>query len=181
MLTIEIPDAEYFKEDTGQFVSITGRSIQLEHSLISISKWESLWEKPFFSRKKKTDQEYLSYIKCMTINQNVDPFVYLNLSSDNLDRIKDYISKKMTATVITKRKTGSSSVGQFWTSELIYCYMFMYNIPMECEKWHINRLLTLIEVCQNENAPKEKMSKKAQRDWQRSQNELRKKQYNTKG
>lgn len=162
MLQITIPETELFNSQKSEFVYVKEQTISLEHSLVSISKWESKWHKPFFNRNavqsKKTSEEVLDYIRCMTLTQNVDPNTYLALTANNMKQIEDYINDPMTGTTISEKEGRKASARQV-TSELLYCYMFSMNIPKECEKWHINRLITLIRVCGIENSPKKKMSK----------------------
>lgn len=153
MLQIIIPEREYFDEKTETFINMKSYTLNLEHSLLSISKWESKYHKPFFARNKqdvKTNEEMLYYIKCMTINSNVPDFVYFCLTKKNYKDIETYILDPMTATTV-KNKKGSPGI---ITSELIYYWMVSYRIPFECEKWHINRLLMLIKVCNSMNDPK---------------------------
>lgn len=154
MLEITIPKGEEWDEVNEQFVYTDEVHLVLEHSLLSISKWESKWEKPFFSRKDKTLEEALDYIRCMTITKNVNPETYFLLSEENLNDINNYIQKKMTATTFSN--LGHRPSREIVTSEIIYYQMVTLGIPFECEKWHINRLLTLIKVCSIKNNPKKK-------------------------
>ena len=159
MLKLEIPENELFDEATGMFISTKSTVLQLEHSLISLAKWESKWHKPFMDDKhEKTDEELRDYIRCMTITQNVDPNVYSALSISDIEKIKEYMENPMTATWFNDKKMPKSKQ-RVTTAELIYYWMISLQIPFECERWHINRLLTLIRVCNIENAPKEKMKK----------------------
>lgn len=168
MLQLIIPDSEYFNEQTNEFVQVQGRTIQLEHSLLSLSKWEAKWQKPFLRETpEKTEEEIIDYVRCMTLTQNVDPSVYLNLSDENVEAINDYISSPMTATWFNDRSNKLNR--EIITSELIYYQMIALGIPFECQKWHLNRLLTLIRVCSIKNSPQKKMSK---RDVLRSNREL---------
>ena len=180
MLKITIPAREMFDEKTQTFFSIKEQTLQLEHSLVSLSKWESKWCKSFLSSKEKTREETIDYIKCMTITQNVNPEVYNYLSNSNIQDINDYIEAPMTATTFND----SSQKGrnkEIITSELIYYWMISLNIPMECQKWHINKLLTLIRVCDIKNAPPKKMGRKETINRWAELNAARKKQFNTKG
>ena len=158
MLKLTIPKQELWNEQTQRFVYINEVTLQLEHSLVSLSKWESKWHKPFLSQKQndKTDEEIIDYIRCMTITQNVDPSVYFGIGQEELDRIVAYIEDPMTATTITDRSKNNNR--EVITSEVIYYWMVTFGIPMECQKWHLNRLLTLIKVCNIKNAPAKKMS-----------------------
>lgn len=180
MLPIAIAAGEMWDSAKEEFVYSTKRSILLEHSLISISKWESKWNKPFLSKEPMTPIEFLDYIKCMTLTQNVDPMVYEFLSDDNIDDILNYIDAPMTATIV--RDDPSSDVGkEIVTSELIYYWMVTFNIPFECQKWHINRLITLIKVCETKNKPAKKRSRKDVASQYAALNEARKQQLKTKG
>lgn len=178
MLKIDIPGYEFYDEVNNEFITEDSQSITLEHSLISISKWEMRWNKPFLS-SDKNNEEILDYIKCMNVNSNVSDEVYLRLTNDNLKTINDYINAPMTATTFNERNTKSNR--EVVTSELIYYWMISFNIPMECQKWHINRLLTLIKVCNIKNSPPDKMSKQDLMRRNRQLNAERRKQLNSKG
>lgn len=179
MLQIVVPAVEYWDEANEEFIYKDTQTLQLEHSLVSISKWESKWQKPFLAKSEKTNEEILDYIRCMTITKNVDPEVYTRLSNENVDAINQYIESPMTATRITDRRK-TQSKHQIITSELIYYWMIGYNIPVEFQKWHLNRLLTLIRVCEAENNPK-KMSRKEILAQNAAINEARKRQTGSKG
>jgi hypothetical protein len=154
--------------------------LQLEHSLVSLSKWESKWCKPFFSKKPKTHEETIDYIKCMTLTQNVKPEVYNFLTDENIDQINDYIEAPMTATRVSDRGHKGSS-GEQVTNELIYYWMFTLGIPKECEKWHINRLLTQIKVFNVKNQPPKKRSTREIMSRNAALNAQRRQRLNTKG
>ena len=156
MLTLSIPDTELYDEIKNEFFHIKGQKLVLEHSLVSLSKWESKWQKPFFDKKPKTTEESIDYIRCMTIN-SVDPLVYKGVNQVHMAMVNAYIENPMTATTINQKNTPSREIV---TSELIYYWMVALNIPFECQKWHLNRLLTLINVCNIKNKPPKKMSKK---------------------
>ena len=180
MLEITIPTSEYFDETHGCFKSIKGQTIRIEHSLVSISKWESKWHKPFLVNKERTMEEQIDYIRCMTITQNVDPMVYKCLTNENIRQIKEYIDAPMTATYFSKQEKGKNN-RELITSELIYYWMIALNIPFECQKWHLNRLITLIRVCEIKNQPPKKRSRREIASSYAALNEARKKQLNTKG
>lgn len=177
MLEIYVEGSEQYNEETNEFVTIKPQTIKLEHSLVSISRWESKWHKPFLS-SDKTREEVLDYIRCMTINQ-VDPTVYFSLSAKNFQDINDYIQDSMTATTI-KKMPGMHN-NETVTSELIYYWMVAYEIPFECEKWHINRLLTLIKICNIKNQPAKNMSKREIIEQNRALNAARRQKWHTKG
>lgn len=157
MLSIKIPASENWNERTQEFEYTNETVLKLEHSLVSVSKWEARWEKPFMSGNKTTE-ETVDYIRCMTITQNVNPNVYYSLTSKNIDDVIRYIAKPMTATTFTDRGGKSPSREQI-TAEIVYYQMIALNIPFECQKWHFNRLLTLIRVCNIKNQPAKKRSR----------------------
>ena len=180
MLQITIPGIELWDESREIFTQTKEQTLQLEHSLVSLSKWESKWGKAFLSKQEKTYEETIDYIKCMTITQNVDLNVYNCLSKSIIDKITEYIEAPMTATYFSKEQSSGNSREQV-TSELIYYWMIALNIPFECQKWHLNRLLTLIRVCNIKNQPPKKMSKRAIMSRNAAINAARRKQLNTKG
>lgn len=159
MLKIIVPAAEFFDEINEVFIYKKEQHLQLEHSLVSLSKWESKWNKAFLGRQEKTDEEILDYVRCMTLTQNVDPEVYFRLSAENYAAINAYIEAPMTATCFFDDKQQKRSK-ETVTSELIYYWMISYNIPVEFQKWHLNRLLTLIRVCSIKNSPQKKRSRR---------------------
>lgn len=180
MLRITISDKEYWDDVKEEFVYKKGCTISLEHSLVSLSKWESKYCKPFLTKEAKTRQETIDYVRCMTLTQNVDPGVYNELTYDNFRDIEEYIEAPMTATVFSRdqnRRMGGEQV----TSELIYYWMIALNVPFECQKWHLNRLLTLIKVCNIKNKTPEKRSAKDIMRRNTALNAARRRQYNTRG
>ena len=180
MLEIIIPATEQWDEKNQEFITSKEQILRLEHSLVSLSKWESKWCKPFLSRENKTMEETIDYIKCMTLTQNVDDHVYNLLTIDNIKKVNEYISAPMTATTFndSNKKSGGNEI---ITSELIYYWMISLNIPFECQKWHLNKLFTLIKVCSIKNQPPKKMSKKDIMSRNAALNAARRKQMNTKG
>lgn len=180
MLKIEIPEREYYDNKTERFGTIKGTTLYLEHSLISISKWEAKWHIPFFD-SEKTNEQTIDYIRCMILNREIDEkSFYINLLTvDDIKKINEYINDPMTATVISD--DGKRGRNQKVTSELIYCWMIQFNIPAEFEKWHINRLIMLIRVCGEENKPKKKMSRKEIMAQNKALNAARKAKLNTRG
>lgn len=189
MLTITIPDREYFDDDKEEFVIIPGQTIALEHSLVSVSKWEAKYHVPFLSNiEKKTEEQVLDYIKFMTLTQHVRPEVYGNLSKENVEAIQKYIDDKMTATWFTEDTNRDGTPrrrpkpnGEVVTSELIYYWMVAYQIPFECQKWHLNRLLTLIRVCNVKQEKPKNMSKKQLAARNTALNEARRAKLKSKG
>ena len=181
MLQITIPiSPEGWDEAKQEFVEPKYKVLQLEHSLVSLSKWESKWCRPFLSSANKTEEEILDYIKFMTLTQNVSPDVYEHLSAENIKEINKYIEAPMTATFFSEDKNSKKS-REVVTSELIYYWMIALNIPFECQKWHLNRLLTLVRVCNIKNAPPKKRSKRDIMSQNAALNEARRKRLNTRG
>lgn len=183
MLKITIPTREYWDANKEEFIQIKGQSLQLEHSLVSLSKWECKWQKPFITNSKnddKTSEELLDYVKCMTLTQNVNPDVYLNIDAKTVEEIKEYIDAPMTATTFNDRNSGPGS-REVITAEIIYYWMITLNIPFECQKWHLNRLLALIKVCSIKNTPPKKMSNSEILSRNRALNAARRAKFNTKG
>ena len=181
MLTIVVPATELFDESTQQFVEYEEKTLQLEHSLVSLSKWESKWCKPFLTKDEKSFEETIDYIKCMTVTQNVKPDVYLRLSRENIDQINKYIEAPMTATYIYEENSRGKINNEQVTAELIYYWMISLNIPVEFQKWHINRLITLIKVCNVKNQPPKKRSARDILSRNAALNAARKQKHNTKG
>ena len=180
MLQLTIPAREMWDERNNEFVYTNEQTLQLEHSLISLSKWESKWNKPFLSKESKTYEETLDYVKCMTLTQKVSPEIYANLTDENMRDIQRYIEDPMTATTFSEEKNTKGN-REIVTSELIYYWMIALGIPLECEKWHLNRLLTLVRVCNIKNSPPKKMGKNAIMSRNASPNAARRKRLNSKG
>lgn len=178
MLYIKLPAIEMWNGE--EFVQKKELTLQLEHSLVALSKWESKWHKPFLTKTEKTDEETIDYIRCMTITQNVDPETFYRLTENDVKAIKNYIDDPMTATTFSDNKTGRGSKETI-TSELVYYWMVALNIPFKCEKWHLNRLLTLVRVCELKNAPPKKRSKKDIMSGNAALNAARRKQMNSRG
>lgn len=159
MLPIVIPDIEAYNEATEMFEVLPGATLQLEHSLISLSKWEAKWKKSFLHTYEMTIEELIDYVRCMTINRVADDTVYNRITKKNLDDIKSYIDDPMTATKI--RHDSARHRNRIVTTEQIYGWMVEFGIPFDpCEKWHLNRLMMLIEVCGKQQTPSKKMSQK---------------------
>ena len=180
MLKIIVPATELFDSRTNRFYHTKEQSLTLEHSLVSLSKWESRWKKPFISQKEKTNEELIDYVRCMTITQNVSPLVYQCLNKDNFKAITDYMNDTMTATTFRNRPGGSSH--EIVTAEVIYYWMTRFGIPFDpCQKWHLNRLLTLIRVCNEKSQPGKKMSASEIARENRALNSARRKMLHSKG
>ena len=158
MLSIHINARELFDERTSEFIPVKGGTLKLEHSLVSISKWESKWKIPFLSKKKKTKEQIDDYIRCMSVNGDPDPNLIASISTKDKNRIIDYIDEKQTATWFSDMDDKKNTKSEIITSELIYYWMIEYQIPHEYEKWHLSRLLTLIEICNRKNSTPKKMS-----------------------
>lgn len=181
MLQITIPEGEFWDEAKEDFIYSKEWTLQLEHSLVSLSKWEAKYCKPFLVKDVKTPEETLDYIKFMTISQNVPNSVYTRLTRQHIEAINDYIGAPMTATTISD-SSGKSGKKETVTSELIYYWMIALNIPFECQKWHLNRLLTLVRVCNVKNAPPKKpQGKNSLVNQYAALNKARRQKYNTTG
>ena len=181
MLQITVPGIEGFDNAKQEFVQISkDQPLTLEHSLVSISKWEAKWCKPFLAKTEKTLDQTIDYIKCMTLTQNVNPEVYTRLSDENISAVQEYLEAPMTATWFSDDKDSSPN-REIITSELIYYWMIALEIPFECQKWHLNRLLTLIRVCNAKNKKPKKKSQKEMIENYAALNEARKKKLNTTG
>lgn len=180
MLVLTIPGEEFWDAKKEEFVTAKGWTLTLEHSLVSLSKWESKWCKPFLSQSDKTEEEILDYIRFMTLTQKVDPEAYVHLTTEHYNKINEYINLPMTATWFSKEQKGSRNREQV-TAEIIYYWMIAHNIPFECQKWHLNRLLTLIKVCNIKSQPPKKMSKREILSQNAALNAARRKRLGTKG
>lgn len=179
MLKLILPAAELYDESTMTFFTTKEQQVVLEHSLVSLSKWESKWRKPFLSKEAKSMAEFTDYIRCMTLTQNVDPNAYSAITPDILRQVTAYIDAPMTATTISGRPRRASR--EILTSEVIYWQMFVYGIPIECQKWHLNRLLTLLNVFAAKSAKPEKIPSSELLSRNRALNAARRKQFHTRG
>lgn len=182
VLRLVINEQEYYDEENNLFISVTPCVLELEHSLISLSKWESKWEVPFLSNKELTYEQQLDYIRCMTLNE-VPSNAYMALTSGQIKEVFEYISKKMTATVIKQNpNVHNGKSNEFITAELIYWWMASLQIPFEpCERWHLNRLLTLIEVGSIKSQPPKKMGRHATASMNSKLNAARRQALGTSG
>ena len=185
MLKIHIPEThkEFYNDKTEEFVTLECKEtdIVLEHSLISISKWEAKYHKPFLNdSEQKTGLEMQDYIRFMCLSSNINPDVFLLIPKSEYDRIAKYIEDPQTATTFSDRDTGKRS-RDIITSELIYYWMVALQIPFECQKWHINRLLTLIKICNIKNQPPKNMSKRDIMAQNKALNAKRRAKYHSKG
>lgn len=160
MLTITNPVINLWDEKNEEFIYIPEQTFVIEHSLVSISKWESKFKKPYISKENKTREETIFYLKCMTLTDGVDQRVYEYLTESNTIKIKEYIEDPLTATRFSDKQNSKGKSGEQITSELIYFWMIANNIPSEYQYWPLNRLLTLIKICGIKNQPKKKSSRK---------------------
>jgi hypothetical protein len=179
MLRIIVGD-EGFNDETNEFVTVDPVVIELEHSLVSLSKWESKFEKPFLGREEKTKEETFEYLKMMVLTQDLPEGIFDKLSTENIQEIKEYIDSKQSATIFTEIGRGRGKE-EIITSELIYYWMVAFTIPFACEEWHLNRLLTLIRICGIKNGKQKKMPKGQLAQQYREINERRRAEMGTRG
>lgn len=179
MLTITVGQDEFFDETADEFLLDGGTVVQLEHSLASLSKWESIHEKPFLTDAEKTSEEILSYVSCMVLSPEASPELLQKFTPEDLTKINSYINSKQTATTFAELKTRSSR--EIVTAEVIYYWMVSFQIPFECQYWHLNKLLTLVRVCNEKNKPPKKMRKSEMISQRRALNEQRRMQLGTSG
>lgn len=157
MLEVIILPEEYYDERRSMFRRSDGGVLLLEHSLASLSEWESKWKKPFMSNSAKTRDELIDYIRCMTVNRdNVSYNLYDFLKTEHIEKISKYMEDSMTATTVKNNGPPSRKIV---TAEVIYSWMVALNIPFECQNWHLNKLLMLIRVCNESQKPPKKMGK----------------------
>lgn len=182
MLQITIPFTEFYDESKNEFITIKEQTLTLEHSLVSLSEWEAKWGKPFLSKEQMTELESLDYIRCMTITENVPLEVYQAISDDTIKIISDYIAKPMTATWFSEdNKKGKKNNSKTVTAEVIYHWMIALNIPVEFNRWHLNRLITLIRVCDEENRPAKKRNNKSLLDSYAALNNANRQKFKSRG
>ena len=174
MLEIEVPKQTVWDESIEKFITIDSFKLHLEHSLLAISIWESKWHKPFLSENDKTREEMVDYIRCMTLDEGIEEYLYNYITENNLREINAYIDNPMTATTIREDPNAKHN-HEIITSEIIYYWMITAQIPFECERWHLNRLLMLVRVCGIKNSPDKKMSQSEVLARQRSLNKARRK------
>lgn len=184
-LTITVPAKDFWDEQKERFINVKETTLVLEHSLLSVSKWEAKYKKPFLvERALDTPDKVLYYLECMTITpQKPDPKVYLGIDTKMLNKIMEYINDPMTATWFREDKNpkkGKKIQKEIMTSEVIYWEMIALEIPIEFQKWHLNRLMTLIRVCNAKNNP-EKMSKKDMLAQNAALNKARRAKIHSKG
>lgn len=181
MLTLKIAEDEFFDEETDTFVTIPETTIELEHSLLSVSKWESKFNRPFMSNEKKSREEILSYIHMMVLNENVPENIVKALSNEDISRVSDYIDSPQSATTFNNLNENQRPSREIITSEIIYYWMISFKIPFECQTWHLNRLLTLIRVCSVKNSKQKKMPRHSVAKRNRELNRQRRARLKTSG
>ena len=182
MLHLQIPDRELWDPIKERFVSITGAEVDLEHSLYSVSKWESKWHVPFHDdRKEKTLEQNIDYIRCMCVTENINPDVFRYITEQNAKEISEYIGDSATATWFNDNKKRSGK-REIITAEIIYYWMTAYNIPESYQFWHLNKLMTLLRVCAEKNNPDaNKKNNNTLASQRRALNAARRKKFHTKG
>lgn len=178
-IKITVPASEFYDPKTNRFCDVKEQTLVLEHSLVSLSKWERKYHRPWITDGPKIPEEMAYYVECMTLTQNVNPLVYKNLTEENYRDIYKYIEDPMTASWLNER--GKRPSREVVTAEIIYYWMIEFNIPVEFQKWHLNSLIMLIRVINAKKAPSRKMSKSEALSRQRSLNEARRKAMRTRG
>jgi hypothetical protein len=184
VLKITIPATELFNDETNKFINVKETTLELEHSLVSLSKWEQKWQVPFLGREQKTHEQTLDYIRCMNLSpEEIPPEVFLAITNDTINQIGEYINNKMTATWFSEVPGQKGPrTGEVLTAEVIYYWLVALTIPFEVQHWHLNRLLTLVRVTNIKNDPKKKlMPRNEAAAQQRMLNEQRKARLGTKG
>lgn len=180
MLTITVPAVELFDEAKSEFIDLPEVTLSLEHSLVSLSRWESKWKKSFLFAKDKTSDEIHGYIQAMCLDENIPAGVFARLTRDNYESINEYINEQMTATTFAEMPNQRAS-RDIVTAELIYYWMIALQVPVECESWHLNRLMALIKVANLKNQPAKKMGKNQMLAERARLNEERKAKYGSSG
>lgn len=180
MLQITVPGVEMFNESSKEFFTHGDFVLELEHSLVSLSKWESIFEKPFLGKDEKSTEEVVAYIKAMVLTPEVPEEVFHKLTEDNIRAINDYIDAKMSATWFAEQP-GAPKSREIITAELVYYWMIVFQIPFECQHWHLNRLFTLIRICNIKQSKPKKMSRSEIAARNRELNAQRRAQLGTKG
>lgn len=179
-ITITIPNREFFDQVNNRFFTIKGRNLTFEHSLLSITKWESRWHKPYLSKAEKTKEEAIDYLRCMCLDKDVDPKIFMAIDVQSMKEITSYIENPMTAT--TFRDDNKKPNREIITNEIVYYWMTELNIPFEpCQKWHFNRLMTLIRVASIKKQPPKKMGKKEAASQRMALNAQRRAKYHSNG
>ncbi len=179
-ITITVADQELFDQRNNRFLTVRGRKLSFEHSLLSISKWESIWHKPYLSLDKKTDEETYSYLECMCLDKDVNPLLLRSIDAANIKKIVAYIDDPMTATTIREDKKPNKR--EIITNEIVYYWMTELNIPFDpCQKWHFNHLMTLIRVASKKKEPPKKMGKREWASQRATLNAQRRAQHHSKG
>lgn len=180
MLRIIVEGDENFDEEKQEFLNVEDVVLDLEHSLLSLSKWESKYQKPFLSSNNKSSEEMFGYLAAMIMTPNVESDVLYRCSQDTIDRIQEYIDSPQSATtfgMMPERK----GPGEIITAELIYYWMVAFNIPFECETWHLNRLFALIRICNIKNSKPKRIPKHEMAMRNRELNAQRRAQLGTSG
>lgn len=183
MLTITVPELELWDEENEAFNSEPSFQLQFEHSLASLSKWESKYEKAFLVEDHKSQEEMLWYIYFMLIPPGVSFDKLSRLSIENLGEINEYIESKQTATTF-RESLVKKGRAQKITAELIYYWMYSFGIPTEWENRHLNQLFALIRVFsanQSKSGKQTKQSRAEAAEWQRTENARRRAEFGTRG
>lgn len=161
-LTIFIPEKEMWDDSRGEFISFREHKLTLEHSLVSLTKWESKWHKPFLSPEEKTQEEVVDYVRCMIMDDDVEDDIAYALTPQDLMKVQNYIETEQTGTTIPEdKKSNEPKSNELMTSELIYYYLGQIQcLTPTIENWHLSRTLTLIRVASFKQKPEKELDKK---------------------
>jgi hypothetical protein len=158
MLTITVLGEEHWDQENEKFVYPDSFKLELEHSLVSLSKWESKWEVPFLGEKPKTTEMVLDYIECMILTPDPPADWISKLSKENIEEITAYFDSKQSATWFNDHHP-EPKTGETITSELVYYWLDICDIDWQAQYWHLNRLLTLVKIHTVKQAKPKPMSR----------------------
>ena len=188
MLIIDIPSTVYEvpgswdgKKRVKKLMTVPPIHLEMEHSLLSISKWESKWKIPFVECQNMTPEQFIDYCRCMTINRQKDQNVYQYLMNVDAQKIGDYMADSMSARILSKKNSRKGQNRTRMTSDYFYYMMIQLGIPFECEKWHFGRLMALIDCCQANSGNEPPMSYRERQKYYAELNAQRRRMLGTKG
>lgn len=182
MLKLFLPSREIWDDKKEEFSTIGGYEVELEHSLYTMAAWEAKWKVGFTNKQGLTQKQLFDYITTfMCQTPDVPKSAWLTINDEIVKKIQEYMEDPCTATKINSHAVNKPKKRETVTAEILYCQMFQLGIPLECEHWHLNRLMTLIEVCAIKNSPPKKMSRKEVAALQQKQNAAMRAKLGSKG